>query len=324
MTPEWNAVAKAATLGLGLSALGMPAYLAGMRRLGWGQKIREEGPKDHASKSGTPTMGGGLFVPAGLLASFWAGHWSAHLFALWVLTLGCWLLGMTDDLTKVMRNHNLGLKARHKLLIQTGLSLAMGIYLACHMTTPGVEIPLYGFVAGIWAVLALTWLVVSGTTNAVNLTDGLDGLAAGTVLSSLAAYVVIGMASGHPDLAVAAAGMGGATLAFLWFNSFPARIFMGDTGSMGLGGMLAGLALLTDTSFLLVWIGGVYVMEAVSVMMQVSFFKLTRGKRIFRMSPIHHHFCLGGMHEVQVTQRMWIASLLLACSGLYAYLGGLL
>lgn len=324
MTPEAQSLWFAASLGGGLSFLGMPLFLAGMRRLGWGQKIREEGPKDHQVKSGTPTMGGGLFVPAGVLASFWACHWSADLLVCWILTLGCWLLGMTDDLTKVLRNRNLGLKARHKIAIQTALSLAMGTYLCCQMSTPGVEIPYLGFFAGIHWVLLLTWLVVAGTTNAVNLTDGLDGLAGGTVLSSLGAYTVICLATGHHDLAALSLGMAGATLGFLWYNSFPARIFMGDTGSMGLGGLLAGLALLTKTPFLLVWIGGVFVMEAVSVIMQVTYFKLTKGKRIFRMSPIHHHFCLGGMHEVQVTQRLWIASLLLALSGLYFFLGGAL
>jgi len=322
MTPEVQSLWFAGSMGAGLTFLGMPVFLAGMRRLGWGQKIREEGPKDHQSKAGTPTMGGGLFVPVGLLASFWAYHWSADLFAVWILTIGCWLLGMTDDLTKVMRNRNLGLKARHKILIQTGLSLAMGIYMCCTMERPGVEIPYFGFLSGIHWVLLLTWLVVSGTTNAVNLTDGLDGLAGGAVFSSLMAYGAICMYGGHPDLATAALGMAGATLGFLWFNSFPARIFMGDTGSMGLGGLLAGLALLTQTPFLLVIIGGVYVVEATSVILQVTYFKLTKGKRIFRMSPIHHHFCLGGMHEVQVTQRMWLVSLVLALLGLYLHLGG--
>lgn len=324
MTPEVQSVCFAASMGAGLTVLGMPAFLAGMRRLGWGQKIREEGPKDHQSKSGTPTMGGGLFVPVGLLASFWAYQWSGDLVVLWILTLGSWALGLTDDLTKVMRNRNLGLKARHKIVIQTALSLAMGIYLACRMPEPGIEIPGLGFLPGIPWVLLLTWLVVAGTTNAVNLTDGLDGLAAGSVLSTLGAYTLICLAAGRADLAVAGAGMAGATLGFLWFNCFPARIFMGDTGSMGLGGVLAGLALLTHTPFLLVLMGGIYVMEALSVMLQVSYFKLTRGKRIFRMSPIHHHFCLGGLHEVQVTQRMWMGSLVLALAGLYVHFGGVL
>jgi len=324
MTPVVQSLWHAGAMGAGLTLIGMPVFLAWMRRLGWGQKIREEGPKDHHSKAGTPTMGGGLFIPVGLLASLWACNYTLDLLAVVVLTLGCWLLGLTDDLTKVMRNHNLGLKARHKIAIQTALSLAMGLYLAHTMERPGIEIPGLGFLAGLPWVLGLTWLVVSGTTNAVNLTDGLDGLAAGAVVSSLAAYSVICWGSGHPELAAAALGMAGASLACLWYNSFPARIFMGDTGSLGLGGLLAGLALLTHTYFLLVVIGGVYVMEATSVIMQVSYFKLTKGKRIFRMSPIHHHFCLGGMHEVQVTQRLWLVSLGLALAGLYLHLGGCL
>lgn len=322
MNAEMQPLVGAGAAGLGLTVLGMPVLLSGLRRLGWGQAIREEGPKDHASKAGTPTMGGGLFVPAGLLASLWASHWSPDLAALWVVTLGSWGLGLTDDLTKVRRNRNLGLKARHKMVIQTALSLAFGLYLVWSRGNPGVDVPLYGHVAGAPVLLLLTWLTVTGTTNAVNLTDGLDGLAAGTVLSSLAAFSAICWGSGHADLAVAAAGMAGATLAFLWYNCFPARIFMGDTGSMGLGGILAALALLSGNPFLLVLIGGVYVCEALSVMLQVTYFKLSGGKRIFRMSPVHHHFCLGGLHEVQVTLRMWIVSLLLALLGLYVHSGG--
>jgi len=321
MNPELQCIAKAAACGLGLTALGMPLFLAWMRKLGWGQQIREEGPKDHQSKAGTPTMGGGLFVPAGLLGALWASHYSLDLWVVVGLTIGCWLLGMTDDLTKVMRNRNLGLKARHKILIQTALSLAMGAYLA-YARPEGIFVPGYGTLCGLFWMLVLSWFVVAGTTNAVNLTDGLDGLAAGTVLSSLGAYTAIAWSSGHPELAALSAGMGGATLAFLWFNSFPARIFMGDTGSMGLGGLLAGLCLLTGSPFWLCWIGALFVVEAFSVMLQVSYFKLTKGKRIFRMSPIHHHFCLGGMHEVQVTQRFWLISLALACSALYFYFGG--
>lgn len=323
MSPELKSICLAGALGLGLSGLGMPAFLAGMRQLGWGQKIREEGPQDHQAKAGTPTMGGGLFVPAGLLASFWANHWSADLFAVWLLTLGCWLLGMTDDLTKVMRNRNLGLKARHKILIQTALGVGIGVYMCC-TRPPGVDLPYFGYIAGIPIVLVLSWLVVSGTSNAVNLTDGLDGLAAGAVVSSLGAFTALAYYSGHPDLATACAGMAGATLAFLWFNCYPARIFMGDTGSLGLGGLLAGVALLIGKPFVLVVIGGVFVLEALSVIAQVSYFKATGGKRILRMSPIHHHFCLGGMHEVQVTVRMWIASLLLALVGLYLAWEGVL
>lgn len=324
MTAELNAICMAGILGLGLSGFGMPAFLAGMRHLGWGQKIREEGPEDHQAKEGTPTMGGGLFVPAGLLASFWAVHWSADLLAVWLLTLGCWLLGMTDDLTKLMRDRNLGLKARHKMLLQSAMAVAMGVYICCTRSPIGVDVPFFGFVAGAPVVLLLSWLVVSGTSNAVNLTDGLDGLAAGSVVSSLGAFTALAYYGGHPDLACACAGMAGATLAFLWFNCFPARIFMGDTGSLGLGGLIAGVALLIGKPFVLVVIGGVFVMEALSVITQVLYFKATGGKRIFRMSPIHHHFCLGGLAEAQVTVRMWLGSLLLAFLGIYLVWAGYL
>ena len=324
MNVATESIAKAAFLGWGLTMSGMPAFLCGMRKLGWGQPIREEGPQDHHKKSGTPTMGGGLFVPAGLLASLWCLHWSWDLAALWVITLGGWLLGLSDDITKVFRNRNLGLKARHKLLAQSLLALAISLYVGLTTPHPGVWLPGIGFVAGIGWTLLVGYFVVVSTTNAVNLTDGQDGLAAGTVVSALAVYVVVACLDGHTDLAVGAAGLLGAVVAFLWYNCYPARIFMGDTGSMGLGGALAGMALMTHTEFLLVVVGGVFVLEALSVVLQVSYFKYTRGKRIFRMSPIHHHFCLGGLHEVQVTTRFWVASVVLGALGLYLHLGGLL
>jgi phospho-N-acetylmuramoyl-pentapeptide-transferase len=157
--------------------------------------------------------------------------------------------------------------------------------------------------------------------NAVNLTDGLDGLAGGTSAVALLAFAAVSAASGHPDLAVAAVGLAGACLGFLWFNCFPARVFMGDTGSLGLGAALAALALLTGTEFLLVLIGGVFVAEAASVILQVAWFKSTGGRRILRMSPLHHHFELGGLHEVQVTVRFILVGLIVA--GLLAHLGGI-
>jgi len=319
-----NSTLLAACAGFGLTMVTMPIFLAWMRKLGWGQQIREEGPKDHISKAGTPTMGGGVLVPAGLVASLWAPHYSADLIVLWAITAGSWLLGLTDDLTKVFKNRNLGLKARQKLAIQLSLGLTVGVYLAMTMEPPGVTIPWLGFIPGAPLLIALAVAVVTSTTNAVNLTDGLDGLAAGTVTLAATAYTIVCLSLGRADLAAASAGLAGACVAFLWFNCFPARIFMGDTGSLGLGGALACVALLTHTPFLLVVIGGVFVAEAVSVIMQVLYFKATKGKRIFRMSPLHHHFCLGGLHEVQVTVRFCLVGLMLACLGLYLHFGGLL
>lgn len=312
----------AGVLGLGLTFAGMPAFLGWMRRLGWGQQIRPEGPADHQSKAGTPTMGGAVLVPAALIASLWARQITPDLVVFWAVTLGCFGLGLLDDLTKVLKNRNLGLKARHKLAAQFAIGLGVGVYLLATRPQPGFEVPFIGFVGAAWFVLALSLAVVVSTSNAVNVTDGLDGLAAGTMATASLVYSIVCLHQGKPELAAAAAAMVGSCLGFLWFNCYPARLFMGDTGSLALGGGLATLALLSDTPFLLVVIGGVFVLEALSVVLQVSYFKLTGGQRIFRMSPVHHHFGLTGMHEVQVTIRFWLVGAVFGLAGLYLYFGG--
>ncbi|MEW6278590.1 MAG: phospho-N-acetylmuramoyl-pentapeptide-transferase [Candidatus Eremiobacterota bacterium] len=307
--------------GFGMTLVSMPAFLGWMRRLGFGQSIREEGPKSHFSKAGTPTMGGAVLMGAALVGSFWAGQLTGPLVVLWILALGSSAMGATDDLTKVFKKRNLGLKARHKLIIQFALGLGMGLYLVLAQGARSIEVPWVGTLVGAGWVLLLSLCVVVSTTNAVNLTDGLDGLAAGTVALAALAYAVIGSATGQSELAVAAASVVGACLGFLWFNCYPARVFMGDTGSMGLGGVLAGLALLTRTEFWLVLIGGVFVAEALSVVFQVVYFKATRGKRIFRMSPLHHHFEAVDP-EMRVTAWFWICGALLATVGVCGFLGG--
>ena len=319
----WREAACAGLMGLGLALAAMPAYLAWARTRGWGQVIRSEGPQAHHLKAGTPTMGGLVLVAAGLLAGLWwrQPSWDLLVFRL-VVALGA-ALGLLDDLKKVLKNRNLGLRARDKLAAQVLLAVGLAAFLVSTRPDPGVTLPLVGFVAGAWLVWLLAVLVTAGTMNGVNLTDGLDGLAGGTCAVALLAYACVAGASGHPDLAVAAAGMAGACLGFLWFNCFPARVFMGDTGSLGLGAALAALALLTRTEFLLVLIGGVFVAEALSVVLQVAWFKSTGGRRIFRMSPLHHHFELGGLHEVQVTSRFILVGIALATAGVLLALGGL-
>lgn len=314
-------ISWAALLGLGLTVAAMPLFLWKMRSLGWGQSIREEGPEDHKVKAGTPTMGGSVFIPAAMLASLCLAPVTAELLIFWALVIACFVMGLVDDMTAVARKRNLGLKARHKLALQGLIGVAFGAYLLA-TREPGFDIPFYGFVQGWWLVLGMSVLVVSAATNAVNLTDGLDGLATGTVISALLVYVLIALHQGRSELALSAAALIGSGLGFLWFNCHPARVFMGDTGSLGLGGALAGLCLLTGTPFLLIVVGGVFVAEAVSVIMQVSYFKLTGGKRIFRMSPLHHHFGLGGYHEVQITIRFWLIGMLFALFGIFLYFGG--
>lgn len=319
----WKEAAMAGLMGLGLAVAAMPAYLLWARTLGWGQVIREEGPQQHHSKAGTPTMGGLVLLASGLLASLWWREPTPDLVVFRIVVVLCALLGMVDDLKKVLRNRNLGLRARDKVAAQVLIGAGIGGWLVWSLPDPGVDFPLIGFVAGAWLAWFFAVLVTGSTMNAVNLTDGLDGLAACTGAAALLAYMVIAGASGHPGLAVAAAAMAGACLGFLWTNAYPARVFMGDTGSLGLGGALATLALLTRTEFLLILIGGVFVAEAMSVIMQVTYFKSTGGKRIFKMSPLHHHFEHCGLHEVQVTTRFVLVGVVLAVLGVTVYLGGL-
>ena len=320
--PWLHSVGLAILTGLGLALVSMPIFLRWAKGHGWGQEVREEGPKAHLSKAGTPTMGGIVLILAGLIASFWAPN-SLDLWIFRFTVVVCAGLGMVDDLSKLMKHRSLGLKARHKMAVLLVLGLILFAYLALTRQNFGVNIPLVGFVGSAWVVLAVTLLLTSGTVNAVNLTDGLDGLAGGTCTTALLAYSAIAAHTGHTELCIASAAMAGACVGFLWYNVFPARVFMGDTGSLALGGALASLALLTGTEFLLVLVGGIFVIEALSVIIQVSYFKLTNGKRIFKMSPIHHHFELSGLHEVQVTARFTIISVILALLGVLYCLGGL-
>ncbi len=320
--PWLHSVGLAILTGLGLALVSMPIFLRWAKGHGWGQEVREEGPKAHLSKAGTPTMGGIVLILAGLIASFWAPN-SLDLWIFRFTVVVCAGVGMVDDLSKLMKHRSLGLKARHKMAVLLVLGLILFAYLALTRQNFGVNIPLVGFVGSTWVVLAVTLLLTSGTVNAVNLTDGLDGLAGGTCTAALLAYSAITAHTGHTELCIASAAMAGACVGFLWYNVFPARVFMGDTGSLALGGALASLALLTGTEFLLVLVGGIFVIEALSVIIQVSYFKLTNGKRIFKMSPIHHHFELSGLHEVQVTARFTIISVILALLGVLYCLGGL-
>ncbi len=301
--------------GLGLAS--MPAFIHAMRKLKFGQAIREEGPKSHFDKAGTPTMGGAVLVLAGLLGACWV-KFTPQSAMLWLLILGGAALGAKDDLAKVLKRHNAGMKPRHKLALQLALGVAAGAFLIATGETT-ITIPYFMTITSAPLVAILAIAVTIATTNAVNLTDGLDGLAAGTVSCSLLAYLVIALATGRPDLAISCSALIGACLGFLWYNAYPAKIFMGDTGSMALGGALAGLALLTRTEFWLPLIGGIYVAETLSVMLQVSYFKLTKGKRIFRMSPLHHHF-EATQPEMKVTARFSIVSALLGAIGVMAYL----
>ena len=272
-----------------------------------GQVIRTEGPQSHLKKAGTPTMGGITFVPVGIaVALVWTG-WDPWVVAVSLLTLGCGLIGWLDDLAVIQKQSNKGLSPRQKL----GLQLLFGILFCGWMAWAGVEtqvsVPGLGSLALGWGFWPLALFVLAGTTNAVNLTDGMDGLAAGVVAVILVGMGSLALTSGSadPDLAIFALAMAGACIGFLAHNHNPAKVFMGDTGSLGLGGALAGFALLNDQLWALALMGALLVFETLSVVLQVGYFKYTKrrggeGQRLFKMSPFHHHLELSGWNEIQV------------------------
>ena len=280
-------------------------FLPFLHRLKYGQSIREEGPASHQKKSGTPTMGGVMIVLAVTLSTLlFAPLTVTTLLALFIF-LGHFLLGFADDYIKVVKKRNLGLRAYQKLLGQIVISLVtilIGRSLLGHDTS--VWVPILGEMWDIGVLYyVLVVFVLVGTSNAVNLTDGLDGLASGTVAAAALFYAVLMYSADH-GLMVFSAAIIGACIGFLWYNHHPARIFMGDTGSLALGGALAAVAILSHTEALLPIVGFVFVCEALSVILQVISFQ-TCGKRIFRMSPIHHHFELGGWSETRVVYTFW-------------------
>ena len=280
-------------------------FLPMLHRLKYGQSIREEGPASHQAKSGTPTMGGVMIVLAVTAATLlFAPLTVTTLLALFIF-LGHFLLGFADDYIKVVKKRNLGLRAYQKLLGQLGIALVtilIGRHLLGHDTSVWVPVLGTSLDIGAWYYVLVVFVLV-GTSNAVNLTDGLDGLAAGTVAVAALFYAMLLYGTDSSLMAFSAAIIG-ACVGFLWYNHHPARIFMGDTGSLALGGALAGIAILSRTEALLPIVGIIFVCEALSVILQVASFK-TRGKRIFRMSPIHHHFELGGWRETRVVYTFW-------------------
>ena len=283
-----------------------PFFIPMLHKLKFGQSIREEGPKSHQAKSGTPTMGGIMIALSAALAVVVAAKLDAEIGIALLAMLGYFVIGFVDDYIKVVLKRNLGLTAKQKLLAQiilAGVIACIGTgYL--NMRTD-IWIPFLNINVDFgYFYYVLLFLVLVGTTNAVNLTDGLDGLAAGAVAVAMGAYFAVCLHFGQFNLAVFCLAVAVACLAFLWFNANPARVFMGDTGSLALGGALAAAAILTKTELLLILIGGLFVVEAMSVIIQVTSFK-TRGKRVFLMSPIHHHFELKGWSEIKVVTVFW-------------------
>lgn len=308
----------AGAIAAGVVILLAPICIPILHRLKFGQSIRAEGPKSHMVKSGTPTMGG-IFLIAGIVAAtLIQADWNAEIFLALFILLGHFILGFIDDYLKVVRKHNQGLLARYKLAGQI-LIVIVTTLVASELLidfNPTIWLPVVDVTinAGGWYVPFMFFVVV-GASNAVNLTDGLDGLASGCMAIAASCYAVICILTGHNDLAVFCAATVGACVGFLRFNFHPAKIFMGDTGSLALGGAFAAVGILSHTEILLAVVGFVFVCEALSVILQVISFKST-GKRIFRMSPLHHHFELGGWSEVKVVFVFWMVGLLFGVIGL--------
>lgn len=308
----------AGAIAAGVVLMLAPICIPILHRLKFGQSIREEGPKSHQVKSGTPTMGG-IFLIAGIvIATLFSAEWNAEIFLALFILLGHFVLGFIDDYLKVVRKKNQGLLARYKLAGQI-LIVIITTFVASELVLdfdPTIWIPVANVTINAGALYLLFILfVMVGASNAVNLTDGLDGLASGCMAIAASCYAVICMLMGHEDLAIFCAATVGACIGFLKFNFHPAKVFMGDTGSLALGGAFAAVGILSHTEILLAVVGFVFVCEALSVILQVISFQTT-GKRIFRMSPLHHHFELGGWSEVKVVFVFWTVSLLCGVIGL--------
>jgi phospho-N-acetylmuramoyl-pentapeptide-transferase len=300
-----------------------PKFITFLREREFGQRIREEGPEGHHAKAGTPTMGGiiiftAIAVPFLLLTDFALPDWRA--IGVFGVAIACALLGFADDYTKLVKRRSLGLRGRTKLIVTMAISIGLwlvatrGASLADTLDLRVVDATIdLGYLYPLFI-----YLVVAGTSSAVNLTDGLDGLAAGCAAIVLLAYIAITFTAGQLGLSLVTGCLVGACVGFLWFNSFPASIFMGDTGSLGLGGAIAAMAVMTKTEVLLIIIGGIFVIEALSVMIQVFAFQTFR-KRVFKMAPIHHHFELEAWSETKIILRFWIVAAVCAAIGFTLY-----
>lgn len=307
----------AAIFAAGLVLCTGPLLIPELHKLKFGQSIREEGPKSHQAKSGTPTMGGIMIILAIVIATVAAAPLTPAVLLALFITLGHFVLGFLDDYIKVVKKRNLGLKAKQKMLGQILIAIVtmiVGTRVLGIDTTIWIPIADINLDIGVGYYFLVLFVLV-GTSNAVNLTDGLDGLASGTVVIASGAYALVCYMTGHFDLAIFCVAMMMACLAFLRFNAHPAKVFMGDTGSLALGGAIAAVGILTHTEILLAVIGFVFVCEALSVIIQVISFKTT-GKRVFRMSPIHHHFELGGWKETKVVFVFWMVGLVASVVGL--------
>jgi phospho-N-acetylmuramoyl-pentapeptide-transferase len=308
-----------------------PWVIRKMSYLQIGQYIQEDGPPTHHKKAGTPTMGGTLIIFSIIVSTLlWANLTNYYIWIVLLVTLGYGGIGFMDDYLMQIKKRNKGLSVRNKFLLQTILAIVTGVLIYSYAGfSTRLTIPFFKNISpelGKGYILFAA-LVIIGTSNAVNITDGLDGLAIGPFIIASATYMILAYVAGHfqianylqikyvagsGEIAIFCGAMAGAGMGFLWFNSYPAQIFMGDVGSLALGGAIGTVAIIIKQEILLILVGGLFVIETLSVIFQVGFFKMTNGRRIFRMAPLHHHFELKGWSEPKVIVRFWIIAIALA------------
>jgi phospho-N-acetylmuramoyl-pentapeptide-transferase len=308
-----------------------PRFIAFLRLRELGQHIREEGPQGHQLKQGTPVMGGVLILLAASLAFLALSRYTTTALTVFFVTVACGAIGFTDDFIKLTHRRSLGLSGRWKMLLLALVALGVGLLAHDRDLSTSIYLPIVDWQLPLsWFWYPLVFLLVAGFANGVNLTDGIDGLAAGTSTIAIFTFTVIAVFTSirttqlgeqsiaFLDLAILGGALIGAAIGFLWYNAFPAELFMGDTGSMAFGGALAGFAIMMKTEALLLLIGGIFVIEALSVTIQVVTFKYL-GRRVFLMAPIHHHFEMKAWSETKIMVRFWIATGILCAAGFALY-----
>jgi phospho-N-acetylmuramoyl-pentapeptide-transferase len=320
-------VLVAALVAMIIGILSGPAFIAFLRRNEFGQHIREEGPEHHIDKQGTPTMGGLLIVLAASLAFLPLSDFTLPALTIFGTMLACAAVGFLDDFLKLRHRRSLGLRGRWKIIMLIGITAAVGFAAHHQHLDHNVFIPIANWslpLGPFWYVLL--FLIIAGAVNGVNLTDGLDGLAAGTGIIALLTFTAMavtiyirqttpdGRIANRLDIAFIGAALIGAAVGFLWFNAFPAEVFMGDTGAMALGGAIAAMAIMMKVELLMLFVGGIFAIEAISVMLQVISFKYW-GRRIFLMAPIHHHFEMKAWSETKIMVRFWIVTAIFCAAG---------
>ncbi len=321
-------VLAAAVIAMVIAIVLGPRFIAFLRRKEYGQQIREEGPKHHMAKQGTPVLGGVLIMLAASVGFLAMSKYTLPALTVFGVTLACAGIGFLDDFIKLTHRRSLGLSGRWKLLLLGVVTVGLGFAAHDLDYKTSIYIPILNVTAELsWFWYVLVFLILAGAANGVNLTDGVDGLAAGTGIIAVVCFTAINVltyirtGSGDPnavDLAILGGALAGASIGFLWFNAFPAEVFLGDTGAMGIGGALAGFAVFAKVEVLLLVIGGIFLIEALSVILQVATFKLW-GKRVFLMAPIHHHFEMKAWSETKIMVRFWIVAAILAAGAFAMY-----